>query len=145
MAFAGGPFNHFVLQSLRVLGGRLRDEPAELGLVTTVSGMLSKPGLAVWSATPPAGRGEPLLADLAAEATAATEVVPVVEVPPGATTPATVVVLHRHLRRRRRDSSRCARPSWPTCPMGSAPPPPAKMQGPPASPSPRASSGGRSR
>ena len=56
MAFAGGPFNHFVLQSLCVLGGRLRAEPAEQGLLTTVSGMLSKPGLAVWSATPPAGR-----------------------------------------------------------------------------------------
>ena len=45
----------------------------------------------------------------------------------------------------RRASSRSARPSWRTCPMGSAPPPPAKMHGPPASPSPRASSGGRSR
>jgi acetyl-CoA C-acetyltransferase len=91
MAFAGGPFNHFVLQSLRALGGHLRDDPAEQGLQTTVSGMLSKPGLAVWSATPPAGRGEPLVADLAAEATAATEVAPVVEVPPGARTPVTVV------------------------------------------------------
>ena len=59
MAFAGGPFNHFVLQSLCALGGRLRDEPAEQGLQTTVSGMLSKPGLAVWSATPAAGRGGP--------------------------------------------------------------------------------------
>ena len=34
---------------------KLRDDPAEQGLQTTVSGMLSKPGLAVWSATPPAG------------------------------------------------------------------------------------------
>jgi acetyl-CoA C-acetyltransferase len=91
MTFAGGPFNHFVLQSLRLLGGHLRNEPAEQGLQTTVSGMLSKPGLAVWSATPSAGRGEPLVADLAAEATAATDVAPVVEVPPGTATPATVV------------------------------------------------------
>ena len=68
----------------------LRAEPAEQGLLTTVSGMLSKPGLAVWSASPPAGRGEALLADMAAEVIAATEVVPVVEVPPAATTPATV-------------------------------------------------------
>jgi acetyl-CoA C-acetyltransferase len=90
MAFAGGPFNHFVLQSLGVLGGRLRAEPAELGLLTTVSGMLSKPGLAVWSATPPAGSGQALLADMAAEVMAATEVVPVVDVPPPATTPAKV-------------------------------------------------------
>ncbi len=91
MAFVGGPFNHFVLQSLGVLGRRLREEPAELGLLTTVAGMLSKPGLAVWSATPPDGRGEPLLADLAAEAIAATEVVPVVAVPPAETTSARVV------------------------------------------------------
>jgi acetyl-CoA C-acetyltransferase len=90
MSFAGGPFNHFVLQSMCTLGARLRAEPAELGLVTTVSGMLSKPGLAVWSATPPAGHGEALLADLAAEAIAATEVVPVVDAPPAGPTPATV-------------------------------------------------------
>ena len=57
MAFSGGPFNHFVLQSLRVLGGRLREDPATQGLLTTVSGMLSKPGLAIWSATPPGDRG----------------------------------------------------------------------------------------
>ena len=91
MAFAGGPFNHFVLQSLGVLGRRLRDEPAELGLVTTVSGMLSKPGLAVWGAAPPEGRGGALRADLAAEAVAATEIVPVVDVPPAEPTDARVV------------------------------------------------------
>jgi acetyl-CoA C-acetyltransferase len=91
MAFAGGPFNHFVLQSLGVLGRHLREDPAELGLLTTVSGMLSKPGLAVWSAVPPDGRGEPLRADLAAEAIAATEMVPVVEVPPAEPTAARVV------------------------------------------------------
>ncbi len=91
MTFAGGPFNHFVLQSLVALGRRLRAEAGELGLITTVSGMLSKPGLAVWSATPPrAASGRPLLADLAAEAAAATEVVPVVETGPATTTPAAV-------------------------------------------------------
>jgi acetyl-CoA C-acetyltransferase len=91
MAFAGGPFNHFVLQSLRVLGARLRDEPNALGLLTTVSGMLSKPGLAVWSATPVAAGTQPLLADLATEATAATAVAPVVDAPPGVPTSASVV------------------------------------------------------
>jgi acetyl-CoA C-acetyltransferase len=90
MAFAGGPFNHFVLQSLRLLGQRLRAEPDAHGLLSTVSGMLSKPGLAVWSATPPPGGGAALLADMAAETTAATEVVPVVEAPPSDDTPATV-------------------------------------------------------
>ena len=91
MAFSGGPFNHFVLQSLRGLGDRLRHDPAALGLLTTVSGMLSKPGLAVWSATPPAGAGTALLADLAAETTAATDTVPVTEQPPRAATTASVV------------------------------------------------------
>lgn len=66
MAFAGGPFNNFVLQALAQLVLRLRARPSDLGLVTTVSGLLTKPGLGVWSATPP-DRG-PLIADLAASA-----------------------------------------------------------------------------
>jgi acetyl-CoA C-acetyltransferase len=89
MTFAGGPFNHFVLTSTVALGRRLREAAPELGLVTTVSGMLSKPGLAVWGAAPPPG-GRMLLADLAAEALAATDVVPVAPVPPARRTPATV-------------------------------------------------------
>jgi acetyl-CoA C-acetyltransferase len=91
MAFAGGPFNHYVLQSMVTMGRRLRAEPSELGLVTTVSGMLSKPGLAVWSGRPPDTDGRSgLLADLALEGSAATDVVPVVDSPPE-TSPATVV------------------------------------------------------
>ena len=89
MAFSGGPFNHYVLQSLVTLGRRLRDEPGELGLLTTVSGMLSKPGLAVWSATPP--HRATLVADLAAEASAATDVQAVADQPPVRDTAATVV------------------------------------------------------
>ena len=88
MAFAGGPFNHYVLQSLTTLGRRLREEPNELGLLTTVSGMLSKPGLAVWSASPPAG--SPLLRDLGRTAREATAVRPVAENPPTDEVAATV-------------------------------------------------------
>jgi acetyl-CoA C-acetyltransferase len=88
MAFAGGPFNHYVLQSLVTLGRRLRVEPEELGLLTTLSGMLSKPGLAVWSASSP--RQAALLGDLAMEARAATEVLPVADDPPASETVATV-------------------------------------------------------
>ncbi len=88
MAFCGGPFNHYVLQSLVTLGRRLREEPDELGLVTTVSGMLSKPGLSVWSASPPRHAAVP--ADLAAEARDATDVVPVADEPPASETSATV-------------------------------------------------------
>jgi acetyl-CoA C-acetyltransferase len=53
MSFAGGPFNNFVLNSTATVAALLRAAPSEQGLITTVSGMLSKPGLAVWSATPP--------------------------------------------------------------------------------------------
>jgi len=63
MSFAGGPFNNFVLGATVAVAALLRAEPAELGLVTTVSGMLSKPGLAVWSASPPGLA--PHIADLA--------------------------------------------------------------------------------
>ena len=142
MAFAGGPFNHYVLLSTVTMGRRLRAVPGELGLVTTVSGMLSKPGLAVWSATPPADGG--LVADLAAEADAATETRPVVEAPPPGSDPRRGGVRHRHLRRPGAGSTPSARSSWRTWPMGSAPLPPAKMPPPPVPRSPRAWSAGPS-
>jgi acetyl-CoA C-acetyltransferase len=63
MSFAGGPFNNFVLNGTAAVAALLRDQPSKLGLITTVSGMLSKPGLAVWSASPPATGS--LVADLA--------------------------------------------------------------------------------
>ena len=128
MAFAGGPFNHYVLLVDR--GGRAAccaSEPDELGLVTTVSGMLSKPGLAVWSRHPAAPSGRRSSPTWRRRRAAATEVragrrrrprrdgAATVVASPSPTAATTVW-------------SRCARPSWPTCPMGSARPPPAKMQ-----------------
>lgn len=86
MAFAGGPFNNFVYQSTAAMIPYLRAAPAARGLVTTVCGLLTKPGLAVWSATPDGH--PPLLSDLAAEAAAAT---PTVEVAGDHHGPATVV------------------------------------------------------
>jgi len=77
MAFAGGPFNNFVYQATAAMVPRLRAEPTSLGLITTVCGLLTKPGLAVWAATPD-GR-PPLLRDLAAEAAAMTGSVPVID------------------------------------------------------------------
>ena len=77
MAFAGGPFNNFVLQSMAAVIPAVRADPGSLGLVTTVSGLLTKPGIGVWSAVPD-GR-PPLLADLAHEAASVTEMVDVVE------------------------------------------------------------------
>jgi acetyl-CoA C-acetyltransferase len=70
MAFAGGPFNNFTYQATAAVVDRLREDPGSLGMVTTVSGLLTKPALAVWSTEP----GEVLIADLVAEATLATAV-----------------------------------------------------------------------
>lgn len=77
MAFAGGPYNNFVYQATAAVAPRLRERPGALGLVTTVSGLLTKPGLAVWCSEP--GEGPPLVADLADEAAAATGVVDMFE------------------------------------------------------------------
>jgi acetyl-CoA C-acetyltransferase len=71
MAFAGGPFNNFVLQSTVAVAAVLRSRPRSLGAVTTVSGLLTKPGIGVWSASPD---GEPpLLGDLGDAVGAVTE------------------------------------------------------------------------
>ncbi len=85
MAFAGGPFNNFVFQSTVAVAGALRDRPEALGMVTTVSGLLTKPGLAVWSARPD-GR-LPLVGDLAAECRDATPTVAVEGPAPEGATP----------------------------------------------------------
>src|SRR4051794_5231329 len=82
MTFAGGPFNSFVLQATAAMAQRLREQPG-LGLVTTVSGMLTKPGLAVWSSAP--DERLPLVADLAT-VTAQTDAMPVVASHDGAAT-----------------------------------------------------------
>ena len=52
MAFAGGPFNNFTYQATAAVVERLRAAVGRLGLVTTVSGLLTKPGLMVWSTEP---------------------------------------------------------------------------------------------
>ncbi|MGH9079534.1 MAG: hypothetical protein ACRDYE_05570 [Acidimicrobiales bacterium] len=77
MAFAGGPFNNFVLQATAAVAAAVRARPGDIGVVTTVSGLLTKPGVGVWSGRPD-GR-PPLLADLAGAARSRTEVVDLVE------------------------------------------------------------------
>lgn len=71
MSFAGGPLNSYVLQSTVAMAKVLRDDPAATGLVTCVSGMVTKQAGAVWSATPPATpfHGEDLSARTAEAAT----------------------------------------------------------------------------
>jgi acetyl-CoA C-acetyltransferase len=89
MAFAGGPFNNYVLQATAAMAGALRDQPDRLGVVTTVSGLLTKPGLGVWSASPD---GEaPLLGDLVDEASRVTGSIGLVESLEEYAGPATVV------------------------------------------------------
>ena len=52
MAFAGGPLNHFVLQALVRMAGLLRAAPGSTGLVTAISGVLTKQGVSLWSSEP---------------------------------------------------------------------------------------------
>lgn len=51
MTFGGGPLNNFVLQATATMAQLLRRQPTEIGLVTSVSGMLTKQACALWSAT----------------------------------------------------------------------------------------------
>ena len=75
--FAGGPWNNFVLQATVAMVELLRAHPGERGMVTTVSGFLNKPGLAVYS-TEPAADGL-LVADLRVDAEAATATAPMLD------------------------------------------------------------------
>ena len=90
MAFAGGPFNNFTYQATHAVVGRVREQPGTLGLVTTVSGLLTKPALAVWSAEP----GPSLVDDLAADAEAATGVREVTGTAQGSGTVASLTVTY---------------------------------------------------
>lgn len=56
MTFGGGPLNNFVFQATVKMAQILRDHPGELGLVTTVSGVVTKQACALWS-TEPGGQG----------------------------------------------------------------------------------------
>jgi acetyl-CoA C-acetyltransferase len=55
MAFAGGPLNSFVLHALVTLARTLRADPGSRGLLTAVSGIVTKQGASLWSTEPPAG------------------------------------------------------------------------------------------
>jgi acetyl-CoA C-acetyltransferase len=52
MTFAGGPLNNYVLQSTAAMAAALRADPGSTGLVTAVSGMLTKQGVSLWSGAP---------------------------------------------------------------------------------------------
>jgi len=65
MAFAGGPLNNYVLQATAALVRDVRDHGGE-GLVTSVSGMITKQAGALWSSrpTPHGFRSHDVSADL---------------------------------------------------------------------------------
>jgi len=52
MSFAGGPYNHFVFQSLVRLCEVLREDPGSTGLLSCVSGIVTKQGISLWSTEP---------------------------------------------------------------------------------------------
>lgn len=74
MTFAGGPLNSYGLHALATMADVLRADPGRTGLVTTVSGFLTKFGAGVWSTSPSSSgwRGD----DVTAEARAADAPVP---------------------------------------------------------------------
>jgi len=77
MVFAGGPLNNFVLQAQVKMARVLRDDPGSVGLVTAVSGMITKQGVSAWSTEPAAQgfRSDDVSAETAAQ-TQAVELIP---------------------------------------------------------------------
>jgi acetyl-CoA C-acetyltransferase len=57
MTFGGGPLNNATFQALARMVPMLRDAPGSTGLLTFISGIITKHGVSVWSTTPPDGAG----------------------------------------------------------------------------------------
>ena len=77
MPFAGGPFNSYVLQSTARMIELLRERPGAVGLVSSVSGVMTKHGFGVWSTDP--GPAPFTSVDVTDDVAAATDLRPVVE------------------------------------------------------------------
>jgi acetyl-CoA C-acetyltransferase len=92
MAFAGGPLNHFTLQALAKMAQVLRADRGSAGLVTAVSGILTKQGISLWSSEP--GPRPFAFADATPETARDTEQVELVEGAQGDATVATYTVLY---------------------------------------------------
>ena len=54
MTWAGGPLNNYVIQAAVKLAQVLRGDPGATGLLTSISGMITKQGASIWSGEPPA-------------------------------------------------------------------------------------------
>lgn len=92
MHFGGGPLNSFTLQALARLVGMLRDDPDATALLSSVSGLMTKVGGGLWSATPPPSGFRS--SDVTEAATAATATVAVDPAHTGAATVAGYTVAH---------------------------------------------------
>ena len=71
MVFGGGPFNNYSLQGAAAVVRSVRDEPGSIGLSSAVSGLCTKPAVALWSSAAP--RAPFVALDVAADADAVTE------------------------------------------------------------------------
>jgi len=92
MTFGGGPLNNYTLQSTARMAQVLREDPGSLGLVTAVSGMLTKQGVALWGSRPsPSGYGSADVSQLVEEGSSEVEICGEVE---GHATVATYTVLY---------------------------------------------------
>jgi len=52
MPFGGGPLNNYMLHSTAQMIEKLRGQPGQVGLVTGVSGMMTKQGICLWASEP---------------------------------------------------------------------------------------------
>ena len=52
MSFAGGPLNSYMIQSTVKMLANIRNVPSTIGLITGVSGMMTKQALAIWAKDP---------------------------------------------------------------------------------------------
>ena len=52
MPFAGGPLNNYMLHATAQMLMKIREQTTEIGLITGVSGMMTKQALAIWAKDP---------------------------------------------------------------------------------------------
>ena len=92
MTWAGGPLNNWVVQGLAKMADVLRADAGSLGLVTAISGMITKQGVSLWSTTPPSHPYRTI--DVTDEVKRATGIRVLHDATDGAATVATYTVLH---------------------------------------------------
>jgi acetyl-CoA C-acetyltransferase len=52
MPFAGGPLNNYMIHATAQVLEKIRKDPSEIGLITGVSGLMTKQALAIWGKDP---------------------------------------------------------------------------------------------